>query len=341
MNPSSKSQLPFTMLSSETLAPTPPPSKSKNPSQKPNYNTNMNVPNYFASAFSTPATMNNANSSWLPSGNEQYDIIDFINQNGDRVIVTSAIASANNSNNQVQIWDFANKIVITPKTYSSVAEVEVEVATKNDTKANANVHSLIKGHQWTPDEDMTLEALVNENENKQKKWSEIAKSLDGRNPKQCRERWHNHLQPNIKKGKWTPQEDMILMKAHMEIGANKWAKISKRLAGRTDNSIKNRWNCIKRRRTTVNSNLNKPNNNNDFDGSKMLRAYINEVAAAQAEVASSSKSKSKSKNDSNKNKGKAKMFNGFKIDLNNPPLEFPSEEDILIHGSGAGGEYGN
>ncbi|MED6169910.1 hypothetical protein PIB30_025646 [Stylosanthes scabra] len=296
------------MLSSETLAPTPPPSESKCPSQKPNYNTNMNVPNYFASAFSTHATMNNANSSSLSSGNEQYDIRDFINQNGDRVIVTSAIPSANNSNNQVQIWDFSNKIVITPKTHSSAAEVEV--VTKKDTKANANaysddnVHSLIKGKQWTPDEDMTLKALVNEN--KQKNWSEIAKSLDGRNAKQCRERWHNHLQPNLKKGKWTPQEDMILMKAHMEIGGNKWAKISKRLS------------------EEKNHKKNKPNNNNNnttLDGSKMLRAYINEVAAAQAEVAASS---------NKKKKGKATMFNGIKIDLN-LPLDFPSDEDILMN----------
>ena len=32
----------------------------------------------------------------------------------------------------------------------------------------------------------------------EKKWSEIAKHLNGRVGKQCRERWHNHLRPNIK-----------------------------------------------------------------------------------------------------------------------------------------------
>jgi len=30
------------------------------------------------------------------------------------------------------------------------------------------------------------------------KWSQIAEKLDGRAGKQCRERWHNHLRPDIK-----------------------------------------------------------------------------------------------------------------------------------------------
>lgn len=32
-----------------------------------------------------------------------------------------------------------------------------------------------------------------------KKWSQIAAQLPGRIGKQCRERWHNHLNPAIKK----------------------------------------------------------------------------------------------------------------------------------------------
>ena len=31
-----------------------------------------------------------------------------------------------------------------------------------------------------------------------RKWSYIAQMLPGRVGKQCRERWHNHLRPNIK-----------------------------------------------------------------------------------------------------------------------------------------------
>ncbi|KAJ8526468.1 hypothetical protein K7X08_028945 [Anisodus acutangulus] len=93
---------------------------------------------------------------------------------------------------------------------------------------------------WSPEED---EKLINHiTKYGHGCWSSFPK-LAGlqRCGKSCRLRWINYLRPDLKRGKFSQEEENLIIELHAVLG-NKWSQIAARLPGRTDNEIKNLWN---------------------------------------------------------------------------------------------------
>ena len=107
----------------------------------------------------------------------------------------------------------------------------------NEEKVPAHI---LVSSQWTPAEDEILKAKIKEYGTQN--WVIIAKYLPGRLGRQCRERWHNVLDPSIVRREWTREEDLFILDQHKELGS-KWSQISKMepVLGRTVSQIKNRY----------------------------------------------------------------------------------------------------
>ncbi|XP_010425344.1 PREDICTED: protein ODORANT1 isoform X1 [Camelina sativa] len=104
----------------------------------------------------------------------------------------------------------------------------------------------LKKGPWTPEEDQKLLAYIEEHGHGS--WRSLPEKAGlQRCGKSCRLRWTNYLRPDIKRGKFTVQEEQTIIQLHALLG-NRWSAIATHLPKRTDNEIKNYWNTHLKKR---------------------------------------------------------------------------------------------
>jgi hypothetical protein len=81
-------------------------------------------------------------------------------------------------------------------------------------------------------------------------WSAIARHLPGRSIRQCRDRYWGYLSDTLNKSPWTREEDERLMQRQQEMGP-KWKTMRVFFPGRTEISIRNRFNKLMRHRRRI------------------------------------------------------------------------------------------
>ncbi|VDK61011.1 unnamed protein product [Cylicostephanus goldi] len=99
-----------------------------------------------------------------------------------------------------------------------------------------------RSKDWTKEEDDRLIALVKVmTVNGNVQWDKVTFYMPGRHRQQVRARYQHTLDENVRHGRWTDHEDLLLMSAVARFGAKDWGKIAKAVYGRSDGQCRERW----------------------------------------------------------------------------------------------------
>ncbi|XP_051748610.1 snRNA-activating protein complex subunit 4 isoform X2 [Ctenopharyngodon idella] len=108
------------------------------------------------------------------------------------------------------------------------------------------ISKTFKRKEWTPEEDQVLRDLVEKMRiGNFIPYIQMSYFMPGRDGSQLAYRWTSVLDPSIKKGPWSKEEDQLLRNAVAKYGTKEWGKIRMEVPGRTDGACRDRYlDCL-------------------------------------------------------------------------------------------------
>jgi hypothetical protein len=129
--------------------------------------------------------------------------------------------------------------------YPNWTEIAESFPNKTTNQACLRWHTLVnpevlKG-RWLDEEDRRIRQWVQANG--PTRWVDLAKTIPGRAGHECRGRWFDTLDPNVRRSRWKPEEDYMI-RAGQAVWGNDWTRISLLLPGRNSTAVRNRWTAL-------------------------------------------------------------------------------------------------
>mmetsp|Transcript_6002 Transcript_6002/g.6895 ORF Transcript_6002/g.6895 Transcript_6002/m.6895 type:complete len:356 (-) Transcript_6002:201-1268(-) len=126
----------------------------------------------------------------------------------------------------------------------AVENIYTRAANSQRRPKGESASSKTRARKWTDSEDRVLLNLVqsqlNSSDKKRKvvvDYKTISQYIPGRTSKQCRERYENSLNPDMKRGEWEDEETELILDLMSDYGQN-WSRIKEHINNRTYNGIK-------------------------------------------------------------------------------------------------------
>ena len=116
-------------------------------------------------------------------------------------------------------------------------------------------------------------------ENGPKYWWACARTIPGRNARQCNQHWNTRLKPNLVVGNWTTKEIFLILVFYKKYNGS-WKKMTPIFKSRTENSIKNIFYSQIRKISRLYKNKDYNNENKENDNLDNLLKYY-ELALEQ------------------------------------------------------------